>query len=176
MVIVMENKNPILMYEELAKRNNWQLSIQDNRPYFMKDGNYAIPDETTSLEDKILLAHIISEGSHKMAELILNCWENNIIISGPCSGIAKFHDKKPSYLHFSFKAKEDIIKPLYEDLRNIFPQFDHLFRQGSNGNIRYDIDYLLNGKELTEEEADNIFAIINDNLNLVLSNKVVKEK
>ena len=53
----------IELYKALAERNGWNFSMSNNRPYFMKNGNYAIPDENTSEEDKELLASIIAEGS-----------------------------------------------------------------------------------------------------------------
>ena len=156
-------------YLELAQRNGWNYSNSDGRPYFMKDGNYAIPDETTSEEDKDILANIISEGSIEMAELIKLCWNNNIKISGPCSGIREYHDKPPFSLHFSFMAEKVLIDPLYESLQNIFPAFNHLYRE-SNGMIRYDIDYYLNGKELTVDESNEIFFIIKKQLQFELGN------
>ena len=82
------------IYKALAERNNWSFSWNGevgNRPYFMKNGNYAVPDETTSLEDKELLAEIISEGSNEMKKLIVDCWNNGVKISGPCSGIKEYH-------------------------------------------------------------------------------------
>ena len=147
------------IYKQLAQRNGWDYSLSDGRPYFMKNGKYATPDETTTEEDKELLANIISEGSIEMAQLIILCWNNGIIISGPCSGIREYHDKQPFSLHFSFKAEKDFIDPLYASLRNTFPTFNHLYRE-DHDLIRYDIDYPLEGKELTTAESDQIFSVI----------------
>ena len=157
-------------YKQLAERNNWELSISDNRPYLMKNGKYAVPDEQTSEEDKELLANIIAEGSIEMANLILNCWKNNIEISGPCSGIREFHDKQPFSLHFSFNGPAEIIKPLANSIQAIFPNFSHLLRE-KNNQLRYDVDYFLDKKELTADEADQIFAVFNEQLNKVLTSK-----
>ena len=162
------------VYKELADRNGWSYSDSDGRPYFMKDGNYAIPDETTSDEDKEILANIISEGSSEMAQLILLCWDNGIIISGPCSGIREFHKDPPHSLHFSFKASKDLIDPIYADIQETFPTFDHLYRQ-DNGLIRYDIDYPLKGKELTVTESNEIFSVIKGQVQVELDNLAVKE-
>lgn len=147
------------IYKQLAQRNGWDYSLSDGRPYFMKNGKYATPDETTTDEDKELLANIISEGSIEMAQLIILCWNNGIIISGPCSGIREYHDKQPFSLHFSFKASKDFIDPLYASLQGIFPKFNHMYRE-DYGLIRYDIDYPLEGKELTQAESNQIFSVI----------------
>ena len=157
------------IYLQLAQRNGWSYSLSDGRPYFMKNGNYAIPDETTTEEDKELLANIISEGSKEMAQLILICWNNGIIISGPCSGIREFHNNPPFSLHFSFKASRDLIDPLFVNIREIFPTFNHMYRE-DNDLIRYDIDYPLKEKELTAIEADNVFSIIKEQLQMELDN------
>ena len=159
------------IYEELAQRNNWDYSILDNRPYFMKNGDYATPDENTSDNDKLLLAKIISEGSDEMVNLILKCWDNNIKISGPCSGIKEFHDNPPYRVHFAFISSENIIKPLYEDLKSLFPNCYHLYRDNNVEKIRYDFDYGFGNKELTKEEVDGIFKLINEHLDLVLQAK-----
>lgn len=158
------------VYKQLAERNGWSYSMDDSRPYFMKNGDYATPDETTSKEDKELLANIISEGSEELAQLILLCWDNNLKISGPCSGIRKFHEKQPFSLHFCLKAPMDIIEPLHKELQEIFPDFDHLVRVKEEL-ARYDINYFLKGKELTQEESDSIFSIIRKQLELELENK-----
>ncbi len=163
------------VYIQLAERNGWSYSSIDGKPYFMKDGKYAIPDETTTEEDKKLLASIISEGSSEMAQLIELCWDNGIIISGPCSGIREFHDDPPFALHFSFKASKDIIDPLYSKLQDEFPTFDHMYRE-TNDLVRYDIDYFLEGKELTTEESDEIFSVIKDQLQLQLNNSKNKKR
>lgn len=161
------------LYLQLAERNGWSYSFDGGRPYFMKDGKYAIPDETTTEEDKELLASVISEGSLEMAQLILLCWNNGIIISGPCSGIREFHNKPPFSLHFSFKASKDLIDPLFAILRETFPSFNHIYRK-DNDLIRYDIDFPLNGMELTVDKSNEIFSIIRGQLQIVLDNS--KEK
>lgn len=168
----MEN---IEAYKQLAERNGWSYSLSDNRPYFMKDGKYAIPDETTSKEDKELLATIISEGSKEMAQLILLCWDNGITISGPCSGIRDFHVEKTFSLHFSFESSKDIIDPIYKDLQEVFPTFNHMYRQKDNNIVRYDIDYILGEKELTTDESDKIFSTIKEQLEIELKNKSSKK-
>ena len=150
-------------YKKLAERNGWSYSESDNKPYFMKDGSYAIPDETTTDEDKELLANIISEGSSEMAQLILLCWNNGITISGPCSGIREFHDKPPISLHFSFKASKEIIDLLFNSLQSTLSTFHHMYRE-SNGLVRYDIDYFLEEKELSAKESNDIFAVIKNQL------------
>ena len=63
----------ISIYKELAVRNGWDFSMdmEYNRPYFMQNGNYAIPTSNTTQEDKELLASIISEGSDKLKTIIL---------------------------------------------------------------------------------------------------------
>lgn len=55
------------IYSQLANRNGWSYSLIDGRPYFIKDGKYTVPDETTTEEDKEILANILSEGSKEMA-------------------------------------------------------------------------------------------------------------
>lgn len=153
------------VYSQLASRNGWDYSLNNGKPYFMKNGKYAVPDETTSEEDKELLASIISEGSSEMAQLILLCWNNGIIISGPCSGIREFHDEAPIYLHFSFKAPKDIIDPLFMNLKETFPSFNHFYRE-ERDLVRYDINYMLKDKELTVDESNEIFSIIKNQLQL----------
>ena len=150
-------------YRMLALRNGWNYSVIDNRPYFMKDGNYAIPDDTTTTEDKELLAEIISEGSDEMKKLILMCWENGIGISGPCSGISEYHNNPPHSLHFSFISNKELIDELCNNLKTSFPTFTHRLREQMD-NIRYDIDYILNGNGLTTDESNQIFAIIRKQL------------
>ena len=162
------------LYLQLANRNGWSYSVSDGRPYFMKNGKYAIPDETTTEEDKELLANVISEGSSEMAQLILLCWNNGIIISGPCSGIRECHDKPPFSLHFSFKASKDLIDPLFANVRETFPTFKHMYRE-DKGLIRYDIDYFLEGKELTVTDSDEIFSAIKNQLQLTLDNSKTKK-
>ena len=164
----------------LAKRNSWDYSFSDGRPYFMKNGQYATPTTKTSYSDKEMLAEIISEGSKEMKKLILTCWENNIKISGPCSGIKEFHDKPPYYLHFTFIGQIDLIASILENLKEIFtqttanqnnPYYSHMMRENSNDEYRYDFSYILNGKELTKEEAEFIFSKINNVLEALLSKK-----
>lgn len=150
-------------YKALAERNGWDYSLIDNRPYFMKNGNYAIPDETTSEEDKELLASIISEGSDEMAKLIITCWDNGVGISGPCSGIREFHDEPPIYLHFAFIGDKELIDSLNQDLQEIYPSFDHHLRE-KNDNVRYDINYSLEGKDLSKKEADLVFSTMRQEL------------
>lgn len=164
------------VFRKLAERNGWSYSMSYNRPYFMKNGGYAIPDETTSEEDKELLANIISEGSTEMAQLIQLCWDNGIIISGPCSGIREFHDKPPVYLHFSFKTRKELIDPLYKNLQNIFPTFSHLYSEDREDKnmVRYDISYSLDGKELSVTESDEIFSTIKNQLQFELESNRVK--
>ena len=170
-------------YRELAERNGWSYSLSGGRPYFMKNGNYAIPDENTSEEDKQLLAYIISEGSNEMAQLIQICWDNGIIISGPCSGIREFHNEPPVYLHFSFKAQKELIDSLYNNLKTKFPEFDHntdeyykRINGDYNGLVRYDISYNLRGKELTTVKSDEIFSIIKNQLQMELDNSKSKKR
>ena len=165
----MENKEEI--YKDLANRNGWEYSFYDGRPYFMKNGNYAEPNEETSEADKIILAEIVSEGSSEMAKLILMCWKNGIKISGPCSGIREFHDKAPISLHFCFIGESDLIGSLYEQLKTVFPSFDHLYRNINESDDRYDINFYLGDKELSKEESDFIFSIINNQLSMVIQNK-----
>lgn len=157
------------LYEELAKRNNWSFSINsdDNRPYFMKDGKYAIPDEYTSDEDKQLLAAIIAEGSEELAKLIITCWNNNLIVAGPCSGIIEFHDKEPFALHFGVSGKKEIITALYDELMIFLPDLAHRIRDVEDG-TRYDLNYFLKGKEISKEEANQIFKAINISLEKIL--------
>ena len=161
------------LYRNLAERNGWSYSVTDNRPYFMKDGKYAVPDGTTSDEDKELLANIISEGSTEMEQLILLCWDNGVNISGPCSGIKEFHNKPPHSLHFTFNGNNDLIEPLYQKLLITFPNFKHLCRE-QNNTIRYDIDYPLNGIELTTEQSNQIFSIIKEEFELEISKDQIK--
>ena len=162
------------LYRKLAERNGWTYSMSDDRPYFMKNGKYAIPDETTSQEDKEMLARIISEGSTEMEQLILLCWNEGITISGPCSGIKEFHNKLPHSLHFSFNGRKDLIESLYQRLLIKFPNFIHLCRE-QNGTIRYDIDYPLKGVELTQEQSNQIFSIIREELELEIVKGQIKK-
>ena len=159
------------LFQQLADRNGWRFVMEEGRPYFMKmEGGYAVPDEKTSEEDKELLANIIAEGSIEMQNLILNCWRNNINISGPCSGIREFHDKPPINLHFAFIGPKEIVKPLSESITAIYPDFGHFLREKDN-QVRYDINYFLDNKELTADEADQIFSVFNEQLNKVLASK-----
>ena len=162
------------IYKSLAERNNWSYTTDDGRPYFMKDGKYAVPDEKTSEEDKKLLANIISEGSSEMEELILLCWDNGITISGPCSGIREFHSNPPYMLHFSFTGRKDLIGSLYQRLLIVFPNFNHLYRENDD-NMRYDINYPLNGIELTTEQSNQIFSTIKEELKLEIEKSQIKK-
>ncbi len=149
-------------YEELAKRNGWIYSMSDGRPYFMKDGDYASPDETTSKEDKDFLAEIISEGSNEMKKTILMCWENGITISGPCSGITDYHKGKDVvYVHFSFAGEKEKITELYQKLQVPFPDFHHSLSE-RKGLTRYDFVYQT--EPLALEESNGIFEIVNEAL------------
>ena len=159
-------------YKALAERNNWNYVVEDGRPYFMKkDGGYAIPDENTTEEDKEMLAEAIAEGSSELAKLIITCWDNHIGISGPCSGILEYHpqDKPPVRTHFTIIASREIVEMLYNNMQMAFPDYEYLVRENSNGTVRFDIDYWLNGKVLTVEEADNIFLSIHEQLKIVLN-------
>ncbi len=152
----------LIQMVELAERNNWNFSmdIEDNRPYFMKDGKYAAPDETTTKEDKELLAGIISEGSDELKKAILICWENNLKIAGPCSGIKEEHKNQPHSVHFGVMGPEDMIMPLCENLKAKLPDYDHMYRENTNNTARYDFDYFLKGKNLSKEESNTIFKVI----------------
>ena len=147
------------VYIELSKRNNWKYFVQDNRPYFYsQEGGYAVPDDKVSIEDKELLASIIAEGSEELAKIAVTCWNNNILISGPCSGIDEYHqDKDNVILHVSFIGPMEIIKPLYDRIKAIYPLYisDDL-RLVKNGLTRIDIGYSV-GKGITHEEANEIF-------------------
>lgn len=153
------------VYKKLAERNGWRFAMQDDRPYFMKDGNYATPDETTSEEDKELLATIISEGSDEMKQLILTCWDNAIRISGPCSGIKEFHKKNPICLHFGMIGQNKILSLLYQRISAVYPGFNVYYREEDN---RLDINYSLKGKELTVIESNTLFEIIRKELESIL--------
>lgn len=169
----------IKIYEELAKRNGWDFSMSNGLPYFMENGRYAIPDGHTTNEDKELLATIISEGSDELKKIILMCWDNGIKISGPCSGIKEFHAKDPYYLHMGLIANNEIVFPLYESLKNIFPDMVHLCRDQYEVNhgpdlikiegvSRYDFSLPLKNRTLSKEEAEEVFRIIKDELGKVL--------
>ena len=58
---------------------------------------------------------------------------------------------------------------LYNNMQMAFPDYEYLVRENSNGTVRFDIDYWLNGKVLTVEEADNIFLSIHEQLKIVLN-------
>ena len=161
-------KDNYRIYKNLAERNNWDFSIgEDTKPYFMKDDNLAIPDEFTSEDDKLLLASIISEGSEELLKLILNCWENNIEISGPCSGIKEFHTKEPVIMQFGISSTPDIVLSLYEELAQIMPDSYHLVKI-EDGKIKYNFNHLLRENILTEDESNQVFRIIDDRLNYIL--------
>ena len=165
------------LYKNLAERNGWIFSMDDNnRPYFMDpNGGYAVPNETTTTEDKYILARIISEGSMEMEKLILLCWENKIGISGPCSGIKEYHVNPPFSVHFSFTAGKDIIEPLLKALQELLPDFDHLPRE-KDGLLRYDLSYFLDGKVLTKEQSNEIFKVIREQLEHILEQKKNENK
>lgn len=154
-------------YKALAERNGWDYSFDGERPYFMKAGRYAVPDDNTSEEDKELLANVISEGSIELERLILLCWDNGIAISGPCSGIDKYHSKQPVHLHFSCTASKELIDSLTQNLQAIFPNFGLMLRD-MNGQTRLDIRFTTqNG--ITQEQSDAIFSVIRDNLEYEIS-------
>lgn len=155
------------IYKKLAERNGWSYSVSDGRPYFMKNGDYAIPDESTSEEDKDLLATIISEGSMEMKTLVLTCWNNNIKIGGPCSGILEFHKKNPVCLHFAMMAQQDIILPLSERLKKDYPGYNVLYRKGEERD-RVDVNYSMGDRAITTIYADYIFKSIRKELEGVL--------
>ena len=166
------NNDINVKWEELAKRNNWNLSVSDGRPYFMKDGNYVTPSSTTSQQDKEELATIISEESSELARLIVACWDNGFKISGPCSGITDAHTNAPFYLHFAVIAPAAIAEDLHSELSGCFPNFSHMLRGSENDEIRYDISYhFKNGKGLTVIESNAIFSVMNEKLELVLDKK-----
>lgn len=150
------------MYEQLAERNGWDYALQDGRPYFQKNGKYAVPDETTSEEDKLLLAGIIAEGSKELAQLIILCWDNGITIGGPCSGIREAHNEPPFYLHFAMSGTEEFILPLHEQLKEMLPGMCRDPYKAQDGTYKYNIAYVLDGKELSTEESDKIFKVIRE--------------
>lgn len=161
-------------YQNLANRNGWSFSMVDNRPYFMKNGDYAIPDETTSQKDKELLAEIISEGSSEMKKTILMCWANHIVISGPCSGITDYHQGKENImLHFSFAGDKERIENLKRELMIPLPDLGHRISE-RNGLTRYDITYPTEG--LAPEEANGIFEMINEALRKVYKIEDIEPK
>ena len=161
-------KDNYKIYKNLAERNNWDFSIgEDNKPYFMKDNNLSIPDEFTSEDDKLLLASIISEGSEELLKLILNCWENNIEIAGPCSGIKEFHAKEPVIMRFGISSTPETVLSLYEELARIMPDSYHLVKI-EDGKIKYVFNHLLRENTLTKDESNQVFKIINDTLNYIL--------
>ena len=123
-------------YEELAKRNGWDFYF-DERPYFLKDGKYATPDETTSLEDKEMLAKIIAEGSTELESIILLSWENALKVGGPCSGIREAHKNTPIYLHCAIIGDSERLNYLYEMIYPLYPDFVRL-TPGNGGEIRFD--------------------------------------
>lgn len=162
------------IYRDLASRNGWDFSMVDDRPYFMKNGDYASPNEDTSLEDKRLLANIISEGSSELEKLILLSWNNGLTVTGPCSGIREYHDKPPIALHFGVKGPMEIVFPLYQSLLKDLPDYSHLCRD-QDDITRYDFNYFLNGKTLSKEESEKIFKKINEEINEVLGKEKTKK-
>ena len=63
-----------------------------------------------------------------LLKLILNCWENNIEIAGPCSGIKEFHTKEPVIMRFGISSTPDTVLSLYEELARIMPDSYHLVK------------------------------------------------
>ncbi len=167
-------------YEALARRNGWDFSLESEsqRPYFMKNGKYAVPTSETSKEDKELLAEIISEGSDELKRIALMCWDKCIAITGPCSGIREYHDKPPMSLHVGFIGPREAMVELHQKVQELLPQLGGLLRETKDGQIRYDIDYFLDGKELTKEQSDAIFKIIADLLAQILGirDEIEKER
>lgn len=155
------------IYQALAERNGWNYCDIDGRPYFMKDGRYATPDEHTSEEDKELLSTIISEGSMEMKTLIEMCWNHNIKIGGPCSGIKEFHMKNPVCLHFAMIGNQKVLLPLYKRIDDDYPGFDVDYRREETGD-RLDIAFSLKDKELTTKQSDVLFELIRKELESIL--------
>ena len=133
----------------LAERNGWSFSNSD-RPYFMKDGDYAIPDETTSKEDKELLAEIISEGSEELAKAMIISWDNGLKPAGPCSGIKEYHKGDRVMIHFGVTGPSDVILPLSEKLSKELPEYSHLCREVGEM-LRYDFDHHIKNNDLTKK-------------------------
>ncbi len=132
----------------------------------MKDGNYAVPDEKTTEEDKELLADIISEGSSEMKILILKCWKNNLKIAGPCSGIKEYHPNASMHrVHFGFVGPQEIMSALNEQFKDYF---NVLLREK-----KLDVDKVLN-EAITKEESDIIFRKMNELFDEALSNYLVE--
>ena len=165
-------------YKALAERNGWEFSMIDNRPYFKKDGNYAVPDENTSREDKELLASIISEGSENLRNIILTCWENGITITGPCSGIREEHDEPPYSLHFGITSSKELASLVNQRLSEQLPNCNHLLRENPDNSYRYDLGLPLRsaGIELSKDQSEQIFKVIFDQLNNVLEENKEKNK
>ena len=166
------------IYKALAERNGWDFSMNNNRPYFMKDGKYATPSENTSDDDKALLANIISEGSENLRDIILTCWKNGISISGPCSGIRSEHKEPPFALHFGITATKDITEQLYQGLQEELPNCNHSLRGKEATTPRYDLSLFLSSNEieLTKDQSEEIFAVVLSRLNNVLEAKKEKER
>ena len=167
----------IEMYKQLAERNGWDFSMDTeyNRPYFQKNGDYAVPDEKTTPEDRVLLASIIAEGSVQLRKIALMCWENGIRITGPCSGIKEFHDRMPFTLHLGIKAPIEIIDPLHKRLSELLPNLNYMIREDKDDLIRYDIDLPLNNKALTKDQSEQIFGVIYNELERILHPKKTNE-
>ena len=68
------------VFRELAERNGWSYSISENRPYFMKNGNYAIPDETTSEEDKEQALKFLKDNNMETTMLVYTLLLRNTIL------------------------------------------------------------------------------------------------
>lgn len=167
----------IEQYKQLAERNGWTFILDEvsHRPYFMKDGDYAVPDELTTEEDKDLLATIIAEGSEQLKRIILMCWKNNIQVTGPCSGIREAHDYPPFSLHLGIVAPSEITTPLHSKLYERFPEFNYLSR-AKGEKVRYDIHYFLSNIELTKEQSEQIFEHIANELEKVIEEAKNKQQ
>lgn len=157
-------------YKNLAQRNGWNFSmdVEANRPYFMKDGKYAIPDEHTTKEDKEMLADIIAEGSDELKRIILMCWDNGVVITGPCSGIREFHEQNPFALHLGIIADGEIIEPLYTKLQELLPDLSYMCRD-NKGKIRFDMTLALEDRELSKEQSELIFGTVANELESLLN-------
>ena len=81
---------------------------------------------------------------------------------------------KSHSLHFSFNGRKELIESLYQRLLIKFQNFINLCRE-QNGTIRYDIDYPLKGVELTQEQSNQIFSIIREELELEIVKRQIKK-
>ena len=158
------------VYKALAERNGWYYFLEGERPYFYKNDVYAVPDETTSEEDKELLAEIISEGSVELKKLLIDCWNNKIKIGGPCSGIKEFHDPiEDHHLQFRFIGSEEFLIPLYTRIKEALPNLIHHIRINSDEKDNYYSIHTDNS--LTIEESNAIYAIIREQLQICLNHR-----